>query len=118
VVGGSPAPPGAWGGNYSDRTQGGGGKMKRNGSREELLSWFKINMENTQNLIIDLNIAIHNLKTSGKDDLNLDHTLRMSERYLKNYLQDQEEEYSGLLKNTKQSIIKMTPAKIFQFKKK
>lgn len=89
--------------------------MKRNGSREDLLSWFKINMENTQNTIIDLNFAIHNLKLKGKDDLNLGHIIRMAAVYLKKYLQDQEEEYSELLEDTKKSRIKRTPAKIYQF---
>ncbi len=93
-------------------------RIEREGSPEELLSWFKINMEYTQNTIIDLNLAIHNLKMSGKDDLNIDHVLRMSETYLKKYLRDQEKECGELLKRTMQSQIKRTPAKIYQFKKK
>jgi len=75
--------------------------MKKDGSPDELLTWLKINMEYTQNTIIDLNLAIHNLKISGKDDLNLDNVLRMSETYLKKYLRAQEEEYSELLQSHK-----------------
>ncbi len=92
--------------------------MKRNGTREELLAWLKINMEYTQNTIIDLNSAIHDLKMTGKDNLNLGHVLRSAEIYLRKYLQDQEDEYSEFLNDTKQSRIKRPPAKIYQFQKR
>jgi len=89
--------------------------MKRNGSYTDLVDWYRINMENTQQTIINLNIAIHNLRMAGKDDFGLKNTLRMAETYLKKYLEDQEDDCAELIKTNKPR--QKTTAKIYQLKK-